>query len=144
MWVFRFFLKTASDNRSFHTRAPAIPNARLPTVRSLVRGYEVPSVGVLLPISGVAADSPGVIVCNPVYTQCPSSSTQAQYGYGNEKVRPVDTWCALGLATNEGPWANEETWSYAISLENFFFLPSPSYLSMQVFHCLQYMSMPFA
>ena len=61
---------------------------------------EVPSVGVLLPISGVAGSrrlQPSV---------GPSSSTQAQCDYGSEKqVRPVDTWCALGLATNEGPGA---------------------------------------
>jgi len=44
-WVFRFFLNMASDGaettevgRSFHTRAPAIPNTRSPTVRSLVWG----------------------------------------------------------------------------------------------------------
>jgi len=61
---------------------------------------EVPSVGVLLPISGVAGSrrlQPSV---------GPSSTTQAQCGYSNEKqVRPVDTWCVLGLATNEGAGA---------------------------------------
>ena len=63
---------------------------------------EVPSVGVLLPISGVAGTRRLQLSVGPSST----SSTQAQCDYGNEKqVWPVDTWCTLGLATNEGPGA---------------------------------------
>ena len=90
--------ETTEDGRAFHTRAPAIPNARSPTVRSLVRGTISWCVVADLRRRRESLSA----------TQCRSlvKYSGALCGYSDEKqVGQSITLCALGLATNEGPGA---------------------------------------